>query len=145
MVEEKCSQLSTTLALFGCSALSRTPATLGARDYFHLVPLRTRFMRELTPTEQETLQKRRQGFDGFVHEVTPILVDFADRLGLENPNTIADKPDDFLDPIDDFMKGQIIEEEDRVWTITRLGYFIGQVLIQRLGGEWLLNEHPGSR
>jgi hypothetical protein len=50
-----------------------------------------------------------------------------------------------LDAVDDFMKDQVITDEDRVWILARMAYFVGQVLIQRLGGEWLINEHPHSR
>jgi hypothetical protein len=43
------------------------------------------------------------------------------------------------------MRHQRVDPEDRVWTLTRLGYFIGELLIQRLGGCWFLNEIPDSR
>jgi hypothetical protein len=102
-------------------------------------------MRELTPPERQTLEKRRLEFDKFVQEAAPVLSDFAKRLGLENPQSIAVNPEAFLEPIDDFMKDQVIMDDDRIWIVARLAYFIGQILIQRFGGEWLLNERPDSR
>lgn len=102
-------------------------------------------MRELTVDERQTLEKRRQGFDAFVLEIAPVLSDFADRLGLQKPDTIAANPEAFLEPLDDFMRNQVITDENRIWIAARLAYFIGQIIIQRLGGEWLLNEHPNSR
>jgi hypothetical protein len=101
--------------------------------------------RQLTATELETLEKRRLGFDPFVQEIAPVLCEFAHLLRLPNPETITKDPDAFLEAIDDFMRNQVISDENRVWAMARIAYFIGQLSIQRLGGEWMLNEHPNSR
>lgn len=77
--------------------------------------------------------------------MAPVLTDFADRLGLQNPETIVTNPNAFLEFIDDFMKSQVITDEDRIWILARLAYFIGQIFIQRFGGDWILNEIPESR
>ena len=74
-----------------------------------------------------------------------MLVDFANRLGLAEPGSITTDPDRHLKPIGDFMQNQTITEEDRVWIHTRLGYFIGEVLVHRFDGQWSLNEMPDSR
>ena len=102
-------------------------------------------MRELSTSELETLEKRRQEFRAFVREMGPVLEDFADRLGLQDPYRIVSDPERFLDSIEAFMRNQVVGDEDRTWIAARLSYFIGQVLIQRLGGEWLVNENPASR
>lgn len=102
-------------------------------------------MRVLSSSESQKLENRRRQFGAFCQEIAPVLSDFADRLGLPNPETITANPEAFLEPIEAFMKDQQITDENRIWIVARLAYFIGQTLIQRLGGEWKLNEHPDSR
>jgi hypothetical protein len=102
-------------------------------------------MRELTICERDTLARRREEFPAFIQEMSPVLTDFAERLGLQKPHTIMENPETFLETIEDFLKDQIVTEEDRAWIVARLAYFIGQIFIQRFGGEWLLNEHPNSK
>jgi hypothetical protein len=102
-------------------------------------------MRQLTANETELLEKRRRGFHAFVQEIGPVLADFAVRLGLQNPETISTNPGAFLEDIDAFMKAQTVADEDRIWITARLAYFIGQILIHRLGGEWMVNENPISK
>lgn len=101
-------------------------------------------MRRLTETEQRTLDRRRREFAVFIEEMEPVLSDFVDRLGLPNPKTAATASEAFLEPIDAFMGNQVISNDDRVWIVTRLGYLIGQILNQRLGGTWLVNDNPNS-
>ena len=36
-------------------------------------------------------------------------------------------------------------EQDRIWLLMRLGYFIGEYFVQQYGGCWYLNELAGSR
>jgi len=102
-------------------------------------------MRELSPREQAELDRRRAGFDAFLNERMPVLADFAEALELKSPQLIVADPERYLPSIDAFMMNQVVEADDRVWIVTRLGYFIGEVLVQRLGGCWLLNEIPASR
>jgi len=94
--------------------------------------------------EHLTLDRRRREFAVFLEEMEPVLSDFAGRLGLPNPNTATTEPEKFLEPVDAFMKEQIISDEDRIWILARVAYLIGQVLNQRLEGTWLLNENPNS-
>jgi hypothetical protein len=101
-------------------------------------------MRNLTNEQQTTLEKRRREFPGLIEEIKPVLSDFAIRLRLENPCAIVGNPDAFLESIDQFMADQVIAVQDRVWIVTRLGYFVGQILSKRLEGVWLLNENPRS-
>jgi hypothetical protein len=102
-------------------------------------------MRELTEHEQGERDRRRAGLDSFLAQRMPVLSDFAQRLELRDPPMIVANPDRFLPSIDAYMKDQIVTPEDRVWILTRLGYLIGEVLVQRLSGSWFLNEIPDSR
>jgi hypothetical protein len=102
-------------------------------------------MRELSKQEQRRRDRLRIALDQFLAERMPVLADFANRLELTDPVIIVADPEKFLQPIDEFMRYQILEPEDRVWILTRLGYFIGELLINRLGGCWFVNEIPDSR
>ena len=101
-------------------------------------------MRELTPAEQETRDRRRAEYQGFVDECVPVLVDFVDSLGLQDSARIAIDPWRFLLPIESFIQYQDIGREDRIWILTRLGYFIGELFVTRYRGIWVLNEVPDS-
>lgn len=101
-------------------------------------------MRELTIMEKEILKRRQGGFDQFFSELMPVLADFIERLGLPQPAMVIAEPEMFVDGVADFFANQIIQEEDRVWAITRLGYFIGELLTKRFGGCWYVNNDPES-
>jgi hypothetical protein len=102
-------------------------------------------MNELVPDEDDLRNRRRRGFDAFLADRMPVLADFAERLGLPDPPMIVAEPNRFLRSVSDFMKDQVIGDDDRVWALLRIGYFIGEILVQRLGCHWFLNEVPGSR
>lgn len=102
-------------------------------------------MRELTDAEQAELKRRKEKQGKFLAERLPVLADFAERLELPNSIMIVNDPASYLPAIDDFMRDQIVEPEDRAWIMTRIGYFIGELLVQRQGGCWFLNEIPDSR
>jgi hypothetical protein len=103
-------------------------------------------MRELTQDERALRARRLEKLPAFLSERMPVLADFAERLELSNPASIVIDPEGFLPSIDTWMKNQAVTQEDRVWIVTRLGYFIGELLIQRMnGGCWFLNESHDSR
>lgn len=102
-------------------------------------------MRELTSDEVATLERRRARLEPFLAARMPTLADFAEALGLESPPLIVAEPTRYLPAVDAFMRDQVVELADREWILTRLGFFIGEVLVQRLGGCWLLNEQPDTR
>ncbi len=102
-------------------------------------------MRELTEHEQDERNRRRAGIDAFLAERMPALTDFAQRLELRDPPMIVADPQRYVPSIDAYIKDQVVTREDRIWILSRLGYLIGEVLVQRLSGRWVLNEIPDSR
>ncbi len=102
-------------------------------------------MRDLTPGEQQTLADRRGRFDTFLAERMPVLAEFAEDLGAPEPLLIVAEPSAFISLVDAFMQDQVVEPEHRIWILTRLGYFFGELLVERFGGCWLINEVPESR
>jgi len=102
-------------------------------------------MRTLTLEERQELSRRREGFEAFLAERMPVLADFMQSLELPDPALVLVDATAFLAPLENWMKAQVVQTEDRVWILTRLGYFIGEYLIQRRGGCWFLNELPDSK
>src|SRR5262249_34954177 len=101
-------------------------------------------MRDFTEEEKATRDRRVAAFERFFEESVPVLVDFAERLELPEPHLVVRDASRYLGPIDEWMKPQLIDPEDRVWILTRIGHFIGELLTQRFGGHWYLDEDPES-
>lgn len=93
----------------------------------------------------DLLAKRRDNFEKFLAERMSVLAEFAKTLGFENPNYIVASPSAYLSDIDCFMKNQIITDDDKVWIKVRLGYYIGELFIEKFGGCWFINELPNTR
>ena len=101
-------------------------------------------MRDLTEEERGLLERRRAGLDTFIQESFPVLVDFMERLELPQPHMVLREAEKYLPPVDSWMRSQVVTPKDRIWILTRIGYFIGELLNQRLGGCWFLDEDPQS-
>jgi hypothetical protein len=102
-------------------------------------------VRNLSDQEEKELARRKAGFDAFLQERMPVLVDFMQALELQNAADVLQDAEKFVSPLDVYLKDQTITDDDRIWILTRLGYFIGELLVQKLNGCWLLNENPDSR
>lgn len=102
-------------------------------------------MRDLTAAEQREIERRKAGFPQFFQELMPVLSDFIERLGAPDAPMVIAEPDRFIPLVDTFMKNQMIDTEDRIWIVTRVGYLIGEYLARLLGGSWYVNEVPDSR
>ena len=102
-------------------------------------------MRNLSETEQADLSRRRTQFDSFLEERMPVLTDFIERLELPNAPMVLVEADTYLPAVSQFMESQELAAEDRAWILTRVGYFVGELLVQKYGGCWYLNETPDTR
>ena len=102
-------------------------------------------IRKLTSQEAFMLEKRNAGLEAFLIERMPVLTDFMERLNVGDPALVLVEAERYLPSLDKWLKDQCIDSSDRVWLLTRLGYFIGEYLVQRLGGCWLLNDVPDSK
>lgn len=102
-------------------------------------------MRQLSSEETELLRRRSEQLASFLSERMPVLADFAVSLELDDPPTMVADPGRYVPSVDAFIRNQVVEEADRPWIVTRLGYLIGEVLIQKFRGHWFLNDLPDSR
>jgi hypothetical protein len=102
------------------------------------------FMRELTTDQRALFERRRSQLDAFFEESRPVLVDFMTRLELPEPHLVLKDAVRYLPAVDQWMSAQVVTPEDQNWIGTRIGYFIGEVLNQHLGGHWFVEDDPQS-
>nr|WP_288498685.1 hypothetical protein [uncultured Pseudomonas sp.] len=93
----------------------------------------------------DILRRRLQEFESFRKERLPVLHKFAETLGFPDPHLILLKPAEFISGISDFFSNHVIEEDDRVWLLTRIGYFLGEFFICTYDGCWMVDEDAGSK
>lgn len=92
----------------------------------------------------ELLARRMAEFETFRAERLPVLHEFCKALGFDQPHEVLIEPNKFLPLLDRGLQHAVISEENRVWLVTRIGYYIGEYLISLLGGYWLVDQDPLS-
>jgi len=117
---------------------------LTRRGLVNAVVRRRRFS-AVTSEQQELLARRRAGFDKWLAERMAVLRDFAAALELPDPPLILADPERYLPAIDAWLEDQVVESDDWAWAVSRVGYFAGEVLVQRFAGCWLVCDAPNSR
>ena len=90
----------------------------------------------------ELLTRRIAEFETFRTERLPVLHEFCKGLGLDQPHEVLNEPQKFLPLLDRGFQHAVISEENRVWLVTRIGYYIGEYLISLQGGYWLVDKNP---
>ncbi|MFB3304699.1 hypothetical protein [Pseudomonas sp. AMR01] len=101
-------------------------------------------METFDETPQALLARRMAEFERFRFERLPVLHEFCEALGFEQPHEVLNTPEKFLARLDSGFQNTVISEEDRVWFITRIGYYIGEYLAVVYRGYWLVDEDPAS-
>ena len=79
----------------------------------------------------------------------PALADLMAGIGASDPTLVVNDPASYIAPLDNWLRTASFvvppSGPDRIWLISRLGYFIGYVLTQRHGGCWFVDDQPESR
>jgi hypothetical protein len=92
------------------------------------------------------LQKRKGEFEDFYKGLIPALVEFVGRLGVQPSHEVLNQAVGFAPHLESALKDLKVEDEqDRIWLLTRIGYFVGEYFAQKHGGCWYVNEIEGSR
>lgn len=100
----------------------------------------------MTSEESRLLEKRRIGFDDFYKELIPALVEFVGRMGISPAHEVLKNAVLFAPDLDLALQNlEVTDEQDKVWLLTRMGYFVGEYFAQKYAGCWYLNEIAGSR
>ncbi len=99
---------------------------------------------DLTPEQQRIIHEREVKFEAFLESRFSALKNFAEDLGFDNPHEILLEAEKFLHPISEYLKDQEIDDEDRNWITTIIGYFIGELFAQKYNGAWLIEKNGTS-
>ena len=94
----------------------------------------------------ELLRKRKDDFDNFYQSLLPALVEFVGLLGISPAHEVLKKAEQFIPLLERATQVMAVEgQDDRVWLITRMGYFFGEVFVQRFGGCWFVDDLPDTK
>lgn len=100
----------------------------------------------MTPDQVDLLRTRKNDFDSFYKSLLPALVEFVALVGISPSHEVLKKAEQFVPLVARATQGMPIEsQEDRTWLITRMGYFVGEVFVQRFGGCWFVDELPDTK
>jgi len=91
------------------------------------------------------IEKQKERFDSFREERMPVLHDFSQKIGFQNPHEILVNPEAFLDPVSNWLSEQEVSEDTMSWIIVRIGYFLGELFVERHDGCWSVCEVPDSK
>jgi hypothetical protein len=91
------------------------------------------------------IEKQRERFDSFREERMPVLHDFSQKLGFQNAHEILIRPTLFLEPMNDWLSEQEISNDAKNWIAVRIGYFIGELFVEKYDGCWSVCETESSR
>ncbi|MCP4083071.1 MAG: hypothetical protein GY743_22860 [Planctomycetaceae bacterium] len=91
------------------------------------------------------IEKQKERFDLFREERMPVLHDFSEKLGFQDAHEILINPAAFLEPISNWLSEREISEDTKNWIIVRIGYFIGELFVEKHGGCWSVCEASSSR
>lgn len=103
--------------------------------------------RPLTDAELQQLRVRADAFDEVMGQLEPAIIELADHLGLPNPEVAPTRLDAVLSELDKTLPQldlAALDPQQLVWLNTRLLYFIGQWLVRRYAGHWILQDDPDS-
>jgi len=100
----------------------------------------------MTPEQKYVLDKRKKDFPVFYEQLIPSLVDFISKMGISPAYEVLKNAPTFVPLLSTALQDlDVVDEQDKVWLQTRLGYFIGEYFAQKYSGAWYPNENPTSR
>lgn len=92
------------------------------------------------------IEKRKGEFEDFYKGLIPSLVEFVDRLGVKPAHEVLNQAMQFAPHLNAALRDlQVSDEQDRIWLLTRVAYFVGEYFAQKHGGCWYVNDIEGSR
>lgn len=93
-----------------------------------------------------TLEKHKSEFDDFYKGLIPALVEFVGRMGIQPAHEVLSHAVQYAPYLASALRDMAVDDEqDRIWLLTRMGYFIGEYFAQKYSGCWYVNDVAGSR
>ena len=99
----------------------------------------------MTPEDRALLAQRQATFVDFEAERTPALIGFIETLGIEPAKHVVANAAAYLPHLTKVLR-ELRCDSDRERTVlsARVSEYIGEVIAQRYGGRWFVNDTPGS-
>jgi hypothetical protein len=83
---------------------------------------------------------------GYYKGLIPALVEFVGNLGIRPAHEVLRQATQYAPRLDQALLNMTVADpRDRIWLLTRMGYFIGKYFLQKYSGSWFVDEIPGSR
>lgn len=96
--------------------------------------------------QENLIEKRKSEFEDFYKGLIPSLVEFVDRLGMKPAHEVLNQAVQFTPHLSTALCDlQVSDEQDRIWLLTRVAYFVGEYFAQKHGGCWYVNDIEGSK
>jgi hypothetical protein len=95
---------------------------------------------------RHVIARRQAGLPRFIGEATDALRDLARALSIDPIS--ADDPERSLPAVTAALRTALteaLEQQDRLWLLTRLMHFIAAIVMHRHGGAWRVEEEPAGR
>ena len=100
----------------------------------------------MLPEHAIQLEQRKKGFEDFFNELMPALVDFIEKIGINPAHQVLNQAEKYVPFVEASLRDIVVADKgDRVWLLTRVGYFIGEYFSQKYGGCWYVNDICDSR
>lgn len=94
----------------------------------------------------ETPETRTSALEAFYKELIPSLVDFVAKMGIIPAHEVLNEPVQYAPFLSSALRDEaVVDEQDRRWLLTQIGYFVGEYFAQKYGGCWFVNDIPDSR
>jgi hypothetical protein len=92
------------------------------------------------------LETRKAGFEEFYKSLIPSLIEFVSRLEITPAHEVLNHAVQYAPYLAASLNIMIVDEEtDRIWLLTRIGYFVGEYFAQKYNGCWYVNDIPNSK
>lgn len=92
------------------------------------------------------IDKRKGELEDFYRALIPSLVEFVDRLGVKPAHEVLNQAMRFAPHVSTALRDlPVSDEQDRIWLLTRVAYFVGEYFAQKHGGCWYVNDIEGSK
>jgi len=99
----------------------------------------------MTAEEARLINRRKADFGKFYSELLPALVDFVEKMGITPAHEVLKQANQYVPYLERALQNMAVgDEADRVWLVTRLGFFVGEYFVQKYGGCWYVNDISGS-
>jgi hypothetical protein len=95
----------------------------------------------MNESQERLLDERKKEFANFYKALMPTLVDFVERLGVTPAHAVLNQADQYVTYLESALRDmEITDDDDRLWLLNRMAYFIGEYFAQLLDGCWYVYE-----